>query len=249
AALAAIQETLANIQAEVRTHTTEIANLKMGEGTSVNSYGRKVQLASMHMFDAALVWYQQHVKKYIDNTPWEHFEVEVVKRFGVLYDDPIVELKNLKQTGLVQTYQEAFEALLARMQEAINTILKPRYNTPLLPTPKQSTTTYASKAVTTPVKSNLGHKCSGQLHSIEVICEGDFENHIDGDDVTYEDSVGDMVEVTDSPQITLNALSGLNSYKTMRIMGRIAKKLGCRLTKTTPMQVSVANGQKMMSTS
>ncbi|GKA78799.1 reverse transcriptase, partial [Tanacetum coccineum] len=97
AALAAIQETLANIQAEVRTHTTEIANLKMGEGTSVNSYGRKVQLASMHMFDAALVWYQQYVKKYIDNTPWEHFEVEVVKRFGVLYDDPIVELKNLKQ--------------------------------------------------------------------------------------------------------------------------------------------------------
>nr|GEZ74013.1 hypothetical protein [Tanacetum cinerariifolium]GEZ92328.1 hypothetical protein [Tanacetum cinerariifolium] len=33
-ALPAIQETLANIQAEVRTHTTEIANLKRGEGTS-----------------------------------------------------------------------------------------------------------------------------------------------------------------------------------------------------------------------
>nr|GEY53656.1 reverse transcriptase [Tanacetum cinerariifolium] len=32
---------------------------------------------------------------------------EVVKRFGVLYDDPIVELKNLKQTRSVQTYQEA----------------------------------------------------------------------------------------------------------------------------------------------
>ncbi|GKD04375.1 hypothetical protein Tco_1179349 [Tanacetum coccineum] len=46
--------------------------------------GRKVQLASVHMFDVALVWYQQYVKKYPDNTPWEHFEVEVVKRFGVL---------------------------------------------------------------------------------------------------------------------------------------------------------------------
>ncbi|GKB27943.1 gypsy/ty3 retroelement polyprotein [Tanacetum coccineum] len=166
AALAAIQETLANIQAEVRTHTTEIANLKRGEensqprtgeltgqpkihlepntpygklikiefpkfsGGDVKIWvyrckqffkvdgvadGRKVQLASMHMFDAALVWYQQYVKKYPDNTPWEHFEVEVVKRFGVLYDDPIVELKNLKRTGLVQTYQEAFEALLNRV--------------------------------------------------------------------------------------------------------------------------------------
>ncbi|GKE29953.1 reverse transcriptase [Tanacetum coccineum] len=92
-----------------------------------------------------------------------------------------------------------------------------------------------------------------------------------GDDETYEDCVGDMVEVTDSPHITLNALSGLNSYQTMRIRGRIgkqeihilidcgsthnfldihtAKKLGCRLVNTTPMQVLVANGQRMLSTS
>ncbi|GKE44531.1 hypothetical protein Tco_1471815 [Tanacetum coccineum] len=147
AALVAIQETLANIQAEVKAHSTDIASLKRGEGTSQprrtdeltvqprphpepnTPYGklikiefpkfsgddvkdwvyrckeffwvdgvaneRKVQLASMHMFGADLVWYQQYMKKYSDNIPWEHFEVEVVKRFGVLYDDPIVELKNL----------------------------------------------------------------------------------------------------------------------------------------------------------
>ncbi|GKC80386.1 gypsy/ty3 retroelement polyprotein, partial [Tanacetum coccineum] len=62
---------------------------------------RKIQLASMHMFDTTLVWYQQYVKRYPDNTLWEHFKVEVVKRFGVLYEDPIVELINLKQTGSV----------------------------------------------------------------------------------------------------------------------------------------------------
>nr|GFB23141.1 retrotransposable element Tf2 [Tanacetum cinerariifolium] len=116
-----------------------------------------------------------------------------------------------------------------------------------------------------------GHKCSGQLHSIEVICGDDFDNYIDGDDETYQDCVGDMVGVTDSPQITLNALSGLNSYQTMRVRGRVgkqvvhilidcgsthnfldihtAKKLGYRVAKTTPMQVSVANGQRMMNTS
>nr|GEU79284.1 hypothetical protein [Tanacetum cinerariifolium] len=332
-----------NIQAKVRTHSTEIASLKRGERTSQTRtdelttqirlhpepnntpYGkliriefpkfscddvkdwvyrckqffkvdgvpdeRKIQLASMHMFDVALVWYQQYVKKYPDNTPWEHFEVEVVTRFGVLYDDPIVELKNLKQTGSVQTYQEAFEALLnivdlpnlvavktyglARMQEATNTILKPRYNTYLLSTPEQFTTTYVSKAVTTPVKSNsVGqssryvtrngahkpyrltqrkledkrakgqcfycdqkyapcHKCSGQLHSIKVICGDDFDNHIDGDDETYQDCVGDMGGVTDSPQITLKALSGLNSYQTMRVRGRVGKELVLRGMKNT----------------
>nr|GEW46137.1 retrotransposon-related protein [Tanacetum cinerariifolium] len=294
--------------------------------------GRKIQLASMHMFDATLVWYQQYMNKYLDNTPWKHFEVEVVKRFGILYDDPIVELKNLKQTGSVQTYQEAFEALLNRVDLPELVVvsmfirgLKPEAGTPMrmfqattlsetygLARMQEATNTILklSKAVTTLVKSNLvgqssgyvtrngvhkpyrltqreledkrakgqyfycdqkyapGHKCSGQLHSIEVICGDDFDNYIDGDGETYQDCVGVMVEVTDSPQITLNALSGLNSYQTMTIRGRVgkqvvhilidcdnthsfldihtAKKLGCRLAKTTPMQVSVANRQRMM---
>ncbi|GKG55195.1 hypothetical protein Tco_0563182, partial [Tanacetum coccineum] len=45
----------------------------------------------------------------------------------------------------------------------------------------------------------------------EVIVEGDLDNYIDGDDETYEDCVGDMVGVIDNLQITLNALSSLNS--------------------------------------
>nr|GEX27965.1 hypothetical protein [Tanacetum cinerariifolium] len=146
--------------------------------------GRKIQLASMHMFDVALVWYQQYVKKYPDNTLWEHFVVEVVKRFGVLYDDPIVELKNSKQTGSVQHYQGVFKALLnkvdlpepialARMQEATNTILKPRYNTPLLPTPKQSTptTTYANpiQAALAVIQETLSSiQAEVKLHSTEI---------------------------------------------------------------------------------
>nr|GEX96579.1 hypothetical protein [Tanacetum cinerariifolium] len=356
AALAAIQETLANIQAEVRTHLTEITSLKRGEGTSQQRNDKLTAQLRPHPEPNNTLYGKLIRIEFLkfsgdDVKDWEHFEVEVVKRFDVLYDDPIVELKNLKQTGSVQTYQEVFEALLnrvdltelvtvsmfmgglkpevgtpmrmfqattpsetyglARMQAATNTILKPRYNTPFLPTPKQSTTTYVSKAVTTPVKFNLVgqssgyvnrnrvhkpykltqreledkrakgqcfycdqkyaqcHKCSGQLHYIEVIYRDDFDNYIDGDDETYQEFVGDMVGVTDSPQITLNALSSLNSYQTIRVRSRVgkqvvhllidcdstynfldihtAKKLGCRLAKTTPMQVSVVNGQRMMS--
>nr|GEU33970.1 reverse transcriptase [Tanacetum cinerariifolium] len=154
--------------------------------------GGKIQLASMHMFDVALVWYQQYVKKYPDNTLWEHFEVEVVKRFGVLYDDPIVKLKNIKQTGSAQHNQGVFEALLNKVD-----LFEPI------------------------AKFVPGHKYSGQLHYIEVITEGDLDNYIDGDDETYEECVGDMVGVTDSLQITRNALSGLNSYQTMRVRGRV----------------------------
>nr|GEY81332.1 reverse transcriptase [Tanacetum cinerariifolium] len=46
-----------------------------------------------------------------------------------------------------------------------------------------------------------GHKCSGQLHSIKVIAEGDLDNYIDGDDGTYEDCVGDMSVVTVSAEV------------------------------------------------
>nr|GFC27617.1 hypothetical protein [Tanacetum cinerariifolium] len=118
------------------------------------------------------------------------------------------------------TLSEAYQ--LARIQEATNTILKPRYNTPLLPTPKQSTptTTYASK--TTPTKTNSVAQNSGYV----TRNGGDLDNYIDGDDETYEDCVGDMVGVTDSSQITLNALSGLNSYQTIRVRGRVG---GCEM--------------------
>nr|GEU31245.1 hypothetical protein [Tanacetum cinerariifolium] len=195
-ALAAIQETLANIQAEVKTHSTEIASLKRGEGTSQPRTDELTAQLRPHPEPTTLL-----MGSLLGLS--SQSSVEVVKRFGVLYDDPIVELKNLKQTGSVQTYQEAFEALLnrvdlpelldvsmfmgglkpevwtlirmfqattlsetyglTRMQEATNTILKPRYNTPLLPTPKQSTTTYVCKAVTTPVKSNSVGQSSGYV--------------------------------------------------------------------------------------
>ncbi|GJX99566.1 gypsy/ty3 retroelement polyprotein [Tanacetum coccineum] len=238
AALGAIQETLVNIQAKVRTHTTDIANLKRGEGTSqprtdeltgqprthpepntpykklikiefpkfsggdVKDWvyrckqffkvdgvadGRKVQLASMHMFDATLVWYQQYVKKYPDNTPWEHFEVEVVKRFGVLYDDPIVELKNLKQTGSVQTYQEVFEALLNKVD---------------LP---------------------------------ELVAVSMF--------------IGGLKPEVGTPMRMLQATTLSESYGLARMQEATNTILKPRLAKTIPMQVSVANGQRMMSTS
>ncbi|GJY31597.1 reverse transcriptase [Tanacetum coccineum] len=189
-------------------------------------------------------------------------------------------MRMFQANNLSESYQ------LAKMQEATNTILKPRYNTPLLPAPKQSTTTFASKAVTTPVKSNLvgqsngyvtrngvhnpykltqkeleekrakgqcfycdqkfvpGHKCNSQLHSIEVICEGDIDNCIDGDDDTYEDCVGEMGRVGKKVVHILIDCGIIRNFLDIHQ----AKKFRCKLAKTTPMQVSVANGQRMMST-
>nr|GEZ29173.1 reverse transcriptase [Tanacetum cinerariifolium] len=116
-----------------------------------------------------------------------------------------------------------------------------------------------------------GHKCSGQLYSLEVIGEGlgmeeDEEMQLTEDGVvsTYTTSL-----IDEPPLISLNALTGENSYITMRVRAYVRKsvvhtlvdcgsrhnlldwntgrKLGCKLRKICPLEVSVANGHVMSS--
>ncbi|GKD03897.1 DEAD-box ATP-dependent RNA helicase 41 [Tanacetum coccineum] len=273
------------------------------------------------------------------------YEGEVVKRFSAIYEDPIVDLKNLKQEASIQQYQEAFETLLnrvelneayavslfigglkkevsmpirmfkitnltdvyamAKMQEATNAVLKPRYNSSLLSTPKFVPNS-VNKSVNAPLKSAtmnggnqivsrnggnrlyrltrkeleekraknqcfyydqkyfVGHKYSGQLYSLEVVSENDNELVTEVEDEAFKDCVEEVITIESSPQISLNALSGLNSFQTMRVKGmfgkhtlhilvdcgsthslldlKIAKNLGYKFDNTTPLQVSVANG-------
>nr|GEV84091.1 hypothetical protein [Tanacetum cinerariifolium] len=77
------------------------------------------------------------------------YEQESLRSFEAVFEDLMVELKNLKQDGTVQHYQELFEATFKRlelkMQEGIILDTKSRY-TPVLPTPRASpVNTYANK--------------------------------------------------------------------------------------------------------
>ncbi|GKD49658.1 hypothetical protein Tco_1278634 [Tanacetum coccineum] len=98
----------------------------------------------MQVYDKASVWHQQFIKKYGDNVPWDMYEKEALKRFGTVFEDHRVELKNLKQDGTVQQYQELFEALLNR------------------------------------------HKCSGQLHYLEVVLDEEIK--------VFEDDLPNVVD-------------------------------------------------------
>nr|GEX70036.1 hypothetical protein [Tanacetum cinerariifolium] len=51
-------------------------------------------------------------KRFGEDCPWNVYEHEVLKRFGPISDDPLMELKKLKQDGTMKDYQEKFEALL-----------------------------------------------------------------------------------------------------------------------------------------
>ncbi|GKG17881.1 hypothetical protein Tco_0372179 [Tanacetum coccineum] len=72
-----------------------------------------------------------------------------------------------------------------------------------------------------------GHKCSGQLYALEVVV-----NDMEGVDIVKdmpievmedEEFVDCSQNMEERPQISLNALSGVNAYKTMRIRGYLGK--------------------------
>ncbi|GJR97539.1 putative mitochondrial protein [Tanacetum coccineum] len=119
-----------------------------------------------------------------------------------------------------------------------------------------------------------GHKCSGQMFVLKVSLderediEDNLETHL-GEEVKSPNENGELLlsEFYASPQISLNAISGVCTYNTIRGKAMVtkhllhllmdtgsthnfldvftAKKLRCKLTKTYPLQVIVARGNKM----
>lgn len=77
---------------------------------------QKVQLESMHLYDKALAWHQQFVELTSEDVAWEVCQEVILKRFGSGYDDPLLELKNLRQQGTVQSYHDAFNLPLCRIK-------------------------------------------------------------------------------------------------------------------------------------
>ncbi|GJT52693.1 reverse transcriptase [Tanacetum coccineum] len=76
----------------------------------------KIRLVSMYMFDKALNWHKQFVRRFGENVGWDKYEREIKIRFDSVYEDPMMELKNLKQTTTVQVYHDLFKALMNKVE-------------------------------------------------------------------------------------------------------------------------------------
>ena len=78
----------------------------------------KVKIAAMNLEGKALQWHQIFMRSRLTREipAWEEYVRELSSRFGdSLYDDPMGELKSLKQSGSVQEYHDLFEELLNRV--------------------------------------------------------------------------------------------------------------------------------------
>ncbi|KAK4431103.1 hypothetical protein Salat_0872300 [Sesamum alatum] len=82
-------------------------------------YEAKVRLAAMHMEGKALQWHQVYMKSQLTREAphWEEYVHALNDWFGTfLYEDPMSELMNLKETGVVQEYMDIFDELLNCLQ-------------------------------------------------------------------------------------------------------------------------------------
>nr|XP_027126014.1 uncharacterized protein LOC113742375 [Coffea arabica] len=73
----------------------------------------------MNLEGKALQWHQIFMRSRLTREipAWEEYIRELSSRFGdSLYDDPMGELKSLKQSGTVQEYHDLFEELLNRVE-------------------------------------------------------------------------------------------------------------------------------------
>lgn len=79
----------------------------------------KVKLAAIHLEGRALQWHQIFMKSRLTRAipSWEEYISALSARYGSdLFDDPMAELKGLRQIGSVLEYQDKFDALLNRVE-------------------------------------------------------------------------------------------------------------------------------------
>ncbi|XP_071735106.1 uncharacterized protein [Rutidosis leptorrhynchoides] len=74
----------------------------------------KIRIVSIHLQGKALTWNQQFIRLNGENVDWEVYEAAIQKRFGSAIEDPLSELKNLRQTSTVTEYHDEFEMLKRR---------------------------------------------------------------------------------------------------------------------------------------
>ncbi|GKC38484.1 reverse transcriptase [Tanacetum coccineum] len=113
---------------------------------------QKLILVLMHLFGNALNWHKQILRRNGDTVTWQRYKEGIKEIFDLVNEDPMVVLKNLKQLGSIQAFQDMFEALLNKVDrleayviEATLAIPKNRY-TPLLSTPKNVVTPFVAKS-------------------------------------------------------------------------------------------------------
>ncbi|GJT85577.1 transposon ty3-G gag-pol polyprotein, partial [Tanacetum coccineum] len=214
-----------------------------GEGTSRVSRISKLEF---------LKFYGDDVQGWIhgETVNWGVYKEAVLKRFGSINEDLMAELKNLSMfiVGLPaaielnvrmfrpRTLSDAFS--LASLQEATLAVINKK-NTPLLPTPRPASnwnvnrnTSYAPTSTTTTVAVPV-------LNTQTV-------NKYSSSETTGQKKLLSQKEFSKKgPKIYVSIMIRRSTHNFLDLY--TAKKMGCRIRNTCPLQVTVGDGNKLIS--
>nr|GEV12055.1 putative mitochondrial protein [Tanacetum cinerariifolium] len=90
------------------------------QANRVNGYGRLTKLEfPRYNHDDVKGWIyrcNQHFERRNGlEVTWKRYANEVLKRFRAVVEDPMTDLKNLRQTNTIKVYQDQFDALLSKV--------------------------------------------------------------------------------------------------------------------------------------
>ncbi|GJU38057.1 glycoside hydrolase, catalytic domain-containing protein [Tanacetum coccineum] len=246
--------------------TAAIQSTLSGTGQRHTNNGRnsdpyKVQLASIHLYDTASLWHRQFVKLMGENASWNSFKEAILLRFGNAYDDPMDEIKNLRHVGTIEEYQNAFDKLISRIDLLEDQQIS-FYIAGLQREIELAVRMFRPKSLAE----------VGQVFNLEVVADS-ADTYFDDsvfehrEEVVHEEVSGEVIKFT--PQISLNALNGVESFQTLRVTGHVRKhdlhilihtgsthnfldvhkdkKLGCHLSSTFPLKVDIPGGAQLTS--
>lgn len=77
----------------------------------------KIEVAAMQLEREAIQWHLSFMRymQYLQPTTWTEYVMDLVERFGVNFDDPMEEIKKVRQTESVREYQATFDRHLTRV--------------------------------------------------------------------------------------------------------------------------------------
>ncbi|GJU08920.1 retrotransposon-related protein [Tanacetum coccineum] len=188
---------------------------------------------------------RQYLRENRVDIPWDTYKRAILQRFRNAFDDSLAELKNIRQVTTIEDYQNAFEKLVSRVD-----------------LPEGQLISFYLAGLQT------------EIELAEVLV--DNGNDLTEDEYLLPESTkGPRQEETEelieyTPQISLHALSRVPHFQTIRVCGHVskykihilidsgsthnfvdtttAKRIGCKISATVPLQVDVADGNKILST-
>ncbi|GKA03550.1 hypothetical protein Tco_0676331 [Tanacetum coccineum] len=178
----------------------------------------KVKIISVHLFDKALLWHRQLIKSKGENVTWIEYKEAITLRFGSVFDDPIAALKNanLYLGGLPTELEMAVRMFkpktlsdaycLTTLQEAT------------LEAVKKKSKFFRNQTIRRfgDTSGNGSSYKESSLYSLVLLPDPGEEE--DEEFLDNNETLGDSLNEEVHAHISLNALSGVSSFQTMRYL-------------------------------